>query len=104
MVRSEKDYETILAWTDASDPIAVGNAMHDMFVTDLRKDIAKIKSRVLVLGSWASYGKKEEVTQTFKTQYAELKNMELIMMDDAHHFVMLDAPAAFQAAIDRFTK
>ncbi len=47
----------------------------------------------------------EERTLAFyKRQYAALPKVEFVGIGDAGHFVMLDQPTAFGAAVDAFVK
>lgn len=52
MAGSETHLETIKQWSIKSDQWAVANGMYELSSTDLQGDIAKIRSRTLVLGSW----------------------------------------------------
>ena len=40
--------------------------------------------------------------KNFKAQYAELKGFQLVLSDNARHFVMLDDPDWFYQQVDRF--
>ena len=42
-------------WSLASDPATVGQAMYDLYTTDLRADLARIQQPALVLGTWIAY-------------------------------------------------
>jgi pimeloyl-ACP methyl ester carboxylesterase len=105
MVTSPADFEMIMGWSRKSDPVAMGNGMYDMMTTDLRGDLDKIKSPTLVLGTWIAYKQyatRDDVEKNFRTQYAKLKNYDLILSDKARHFVMLDDPEGFFQALDNF--
>ena len=106
MVTKPEDYEMILGWSKKSDRIAEGDAMYEMMTTDLRDDISKITSPTLVIGTWIGYKQygvtRAQVEANFRLQYAKLKNFQLVMSDQARHFVMLDDPAGFFAATDAF--
>src|SRR5215831_20847424 len=53
MVTSPGDFETLIQWGLASDPKTVSSAMIELLNEDLREDLSKITSPVLVLGTWA---------------------------------------------------
>ncbi len=92
-------------WGIASDKGAVAEAVFEMRTTDLRSQISKIASPVLVFATWIAYAPNQThdgITEIFKDQYAQLKNYNLIVEDKARHFVMLDDPEGFFAATDRF--
>ena len=105
MVTSPADFEMIMGWTRKSDRGAMGDAIYEMMTTDLRGDLDKITSPVLVIGTWVAYKQyatRAEVEKNFRTQYAGLKKYDFVMEDTARHFVMLDDPAGFYRAVDHF--
>ena len=107
MVTSPADFEMIMGWTRKSDRVAMGNAMYEMMTTDLRGGLDRIKSPVLVIGTWIAYKQyatREQVEKNFRAQYANLKNYDFVLEDNARHFVMLDDPEGFFRAVDHFLK
>lgn len=80
--------------------------MYDMMTTDLRDSLDKITSPTLVIGTWIGYKvygvTREQVEKNFNDQYGKLKNYQLVLSDNARHFVMLDDPEGFFAATDAF--
>ena len=105
MVTSAANFEIVSAWSKTSDIVAIANAMHDMFATDLRADVARITSPTIVIGTWIGYKEyatRDVTEKNFETQYALLKGHELILSDTARHFVMLDDPEWFYRTLDRF--
>lgn len=105
MATSATDIETIALWGEASDPATVSHAMHYLMTTDLRADISKIESPVLVLGSWIAYkdfSSRETVLGNFTKQYAALKGARIELSETGKHFLMLDEPAWFVSKIDAF--
>jgi pimeloyl-ACP methyl ester carboxylesterase len=105
MVTKQEDFEMILGWSKKSDRVAEGNAIYEMMTTDLRADLGKINSRVIVIGTWIAfkdYATRDKVEKNFRDQYAKLKSYDFILEDTARHFVMLDDPDGFFAATDAF--
>ncbi len=106
MVTKPEDFEMILGWSKKSDRIAEGDAMYEMMTTDLRDDLDKITSPTIVIGTWIAFKQygatRESVEKNFRLQYAKLKNYQLVLSDKARHFVMLDDPEGFFAAVDGF--
>lgn len=97
----------VTEWSLQSDPVAIGNAMYDLYTTDLRASIAKIKSKVHILGSWIAYkemSSREQVQKTFEDQYEKLPQKKIVLSDAAKHFLMLDDPAWFELQLDTFLK
>lgn len=104
MVTKPADFDRIMTWVKATDPLAGGDAMFDLFSHDLRDDIARIKSPTLVLGTWIAYKDyttSEEVQGRLRKQYAQLKNCQ-ITMAETRHFIMLDDPQWFYQQVDAF--
>ncbi|MBC6609531.1 alpha/beta hydrolase [Hymenobacter sp. BT507] len=96
------------AWSVASDPATVGQAMYDMYTTDLRPDVARIQQPVLVLGAWAAYkaygSTKESTRAIFEQQYAKLPQHQIEMSEAGKHFLMWDDTQWFLAQSDAFLK
>lgn len=103
---STKDQKTLIDWGLASDQKTVTDAMIELVSTDLRPELNKIETPVLVLGTWVglqSYGvTKDAATAEFKEQYAGVKDFDFAMADKARHFVMWDDPAWFNTQVDGF--
>lgn len=111
MVTKPEDVETVVSWAKTTDPTAAADAMYDMFTTDLRDDVARIQSPVLVLGTWIAYRDNDADTKTrdatlanFESQYSKLKGVKIELADHARHFIMLDDPQWFYSQIDSFLK
>ncbi len=105
MVTSDANYQMVLGWGLQSDPVAVGNAMYDLFVHDLRTDTARVTSPVLVIGTWIGlkdYTTRDAVEKNFHAQYAGVKDFRFVMAEKARHFVMLDDPEWFLQQTDSF--
>ena len=105
MVSSESDFDRLVAWGLASDRTAVADAMAELISTDLRDDIAKIKSPTLVLGTWIgykAYTDRERTEANLRGQYAKLAGVRIEVTDTAHHFIMWDDPNWMFGRIDRF--
>jgi len=98
----------VTRWGQASDPATTGQAMYDMYTTDLRPAVARIQQPVLVLGTWAGYAAygatKAGVQQVFEQQYAPVPHHTLVMSEAGKHFVMYDDPQLFFGQTDAFLK
>lgn len=94
MSRDEAKVELIRGWGRASDRHATTQAMYELFTTDLRPELAKVKSPTRVLGAWRAYepmGSTLESTRgIFEAQYAGLPGVEIAMAPEAFHFIMFD--------------
>jgi pimeloyl-ACP methyl ester carboxylesterase len=91
----------IAEWSYKSDRKTLGSTIVEMSTTDLRKDIANIKSPILVMASL--FGTKEASEKIYNEQYALLKN-KTIKVADSKHFIMYDQPQWFYNEIDAFLK
>ncbi|MEL6944180.1 MAG: alpha/beta hydrolase, partial [Bacteroidota bacterium] len=70
----------------------------DYLKLDLREDLTKISIPVTILAADKPYGK-AMVTQTYKTQYTNLADYDLIITENSAHFVMFDRPEWFMEQI-----
>lgn len=105
MASSPEHLEIIKQWGIKSDQWAVANGMYELLATDLQADIAKIRSRSLVLGSWIgmkSVTTREIVEGNFRKQFATLPGHQFAFAEKAQHFIMYDDPNWFFAQVDAF--
>lgn len=106
MATSAKDQKTLIEWGLESDQKTVADAMIELVSTDLRPELSKIETPVLVLGTWVgleTYGvTKDAATTTFKEQYSGVKHLKFVMADTSRHFVMWDDPEWFNTQVDGF--
>lgn len=81
-------------WTGASDRETTTRAMFDMFSTDLRPQLEKVRSPTLVLGVWAAYAPMGSTLDStrgiFEAQYATLPGVRIEMSEAGYHFLMFD--------------
>ena len=92
---NESAYAMILDMAETSDPETVGDAMYRLMQTDLRNDIHRIESRVLLLGASGNANSKEvrtHVRSVYQEQLTALQSVQLEMNKNAKHFIMLDDP------------
>lgn len=80
-------------------------AYHELVVTDLRAELAKISAPLTVLyiapkGLMTA----EQADAAYKNAYAAVKTLRLKRIDDSAHFIMWDQPAAFQDEVRQFLK
>jgi len=107
MVTAPEDLERVFGWGSKSDGTTVMDAMHDLIATDLRQDIARIKTPTLVLGSWYAYkdfAKRTDIENNFKMQYQKMNGVTIELADTAKHFIMLDQPTWMFERINAFLK
>ena len=92
-------------WAAAADPRVTGQALYEDLTTDIRPDLAAITTPVTLIVPWSDKGFGEERTLAFyRKQYATLPGATFVSIGDAGHFVMLDQPERFAAAVAAFLK
>jgi pimeloyl-[acyl-carrier protein] methyl ester esterase len=105
LVRNETLRQTAVDWSLASDRSAVARGMYDIMTTDLRGDLAAIQTPVtIVYANNPAIAPEAAVTAYFGGLYAPLPNHRLVKIDDTFHFVPLDNPTAFAAAVEEFLR
>lgn len=105
MVVSDKDHDRIVAWGLASHRATVTEAMTELYSADLREDLARISSPSLVLGSWAGYKPYTDRARTesiYREQFSQLRNVNIVLSDTVHHFIMFDEPQWMFEQIETF--
>ncbi|OEZ81921.1 putative aminoacrylate hydrolase RutD [Janthinobacterium sp. HH104] len=105
MASAPADVERIIGWGQRSDRETVIKAMGTLMASDLRQDVAKIKSPTLVLGTWIAYkdyAPRAAIEATFQRQYAQLPGVQIALADTARHFIMYDQPDWMVARIEQF--
>lgn len=93
-------------WGHDSDRATTADAMYSLLVTDLRSEVAGIRSPTLVLGAWASYqamGATEASARAiFQSQYAALPGVRIALSATGHHFLMWDDPQWLRGQVQAF--
>jgi pimeloyl-ACP methyl ester carboxylesterase len=94
----------LLAWSMASDRKTMADAHYQMFITDLRDDIAQIRAPTLVLVPW-DVSQPEDTATTldlYRKQYAKLTSAQVKLVKGSRHFLTFDQPIATNWAIEEF--
>lgn len=106
LVKSPEGLKTALEWSKASSQSVVARAMYDVLTTDLRGELASVTTPTTMLYPYDPVMGAPQATidQTYAGAYAALRGVRLERIDGSFHFIMLDQPAAFAAAVDRFLK
>ena len=107
MISDAKNVELIAPTCAKSDPKAVALAMYELMTIDLRNDVARIKSPVLLIGSGAfitSPEMKKTIEARYEAQVAKVPNHKVLIADKAKHFIMLDDPTFLFSAMEDFLR
>lgn len=96
--------EAALAAAIASDHRVVAQALYDDLTTDVRPGLATIAVPVTVLYPWdAAMGTPQaKIDRLYTSAYAPLQQARVERIDGSFHFIMIDQPQPFLAAVDRF--
>lgn len=96
MITDPKRLAPFMDTVAKSDRRALGDAIYEVVTTDLRDDMTKITSPVLVV--LADGGLQQQIT----SQVEPIPDHEVKVIPHAKHFVMLDDPKAFFKVVDAF--
>lgn len=92
----------VIGWTRAADMRVSGQAMYEDMTTDLRGDIAAIATPLTIVYPWSERMPQPRADAFYRAQYAKAPKVSYAPVGDSGHFVMLDQPAAFAAALTAF--
>jgi pimeloyl-ACP methyl ester carboxylesterase len=104
MVTSDAVRPALVADATSSDQATVANAFHELTVTDLRPELARISAPATVL-----FVRPPTVPLTdaqmegfYAAAFASLKGATLKRIPDSRHFIMYDAPQRFREELKTF--
>ncbi len=92
----------VKAWALAADPRVTGQALYEDMSTDLRPDMATIATPLTIVYPWNAILPKERADAVYRGAFGKAPKVTFVDIGDAAHFVMLDQPAAFAAALTAF--
>ena len=106
LVKSPEGLKAATAAAIASDPSVTGRALYDDLTTDMRGEIAAIRTPTVMLYPWdAATGAPQAAYDELYTQaYAPMTSAKVKRIDGSLHFIMLDQPAAFAAEVESFLR
>lgn len=106
MISSEAHRPAVVEMGMNSNPEVIGQALGEMYTTDLRDQIHQITNPVLVFGAWYAYkdyGATKEFTRLgYEAQLKTIPNLQFALADTAYHFVFYDEPEWFYQVVDEF--
>jgi pimeloyl-ACP methyl ester carboxylesterase len=93
----------VATWFKTADPRVSGQAMYEDLTTDLRPAMKDIATPITMVYPWGANGPTRPLADAmYKGAYADAPHVTFVAIGDAAHFVMLDQPAAFEAAVLTF--
>jgi pimeloyl-ACP methyl ester carboxylesterase len=94
--------EKVASWVAKADARVSGEAMYEDLTTDLRPDMASMRTPITLVMPYSSAMPKERAEPFYRAEYGKAPNLTLVSVADSGHFVMLDQPQAFAAAVEQF--
>ncbi len=106
MVKNADGQKLVAASSIASDRHVFVNAMYEDLQTDLRGEVANIKTPTLMIYPYDVAATKDvaKIDAVYHDAYKPMPNVTLVRIDDSRHFIMYDQPAKLDAAIEPFLK
>lgn len=106
LVKTETARPALIAAGQQSNRVTVANATYELMTTDLRPELSRIKVPVEVIYAYDPiYGVPAgDIDGQFRSAYAGLAGADFKRIDGSFHFVMLDQPEPFAAAVEAFLK
>ncbi|HYD86357.1 MAG TPA: alpha/beta hydrolase [Vitreimonas sp.] len=104
MIRTESARAQHAEYARISDRRTVANAFHELIVTDLRPELANITAPVRVLFVIPPNAPitPEQYEAYTRMSYQNLPQAEIVKVEDAWHFIMIDARERFIADVEAF--
>jgi pimeloyl-ACP methyl ester carboxylesterase len=103
-----KDAQTQIEAADmAGDRTVFAEAMYEDLLTDLRGDVAGIKTPMLLLYPYDATSQGADpakVDALYQGAYRTVPNVTMVRIDGSRHFIMYDQPAKMDAAVQGFLK
>lgn len=103
MMRDTTHLAEAVEWSRTSDPVTAGRAVAEMLTTDLRDSVAAIRAPVLLIAAGGNLPdeQRETVRPVYEAQVARVPDHRVVVAD-AGHFVMYDAPDFLFRTMDDF--
>jgi pimeloyl-ACP methyl ester carboxylesterase len=92
----------VTAWSRAADRKVVAEALYEDLTSDLRPDVAHFTRPITMLYPVPSPEAEARVRALYTQAYAADPHVKMVPIPNSYHFIMLDQPAAFRAAVDDF--
>ena len=93
----------VIGWSRAADMRVAGQAMYEDMTTDLRADMGAITTPMTIVYPWSEARMPQVRADAFyRAQYAKAPHVTYAAVGDSGHFIMLDQPLAFAAALNAF--
>jgi pimeloyl-ACP methyl ester carboxylesterase len=85
-----------------SDPDVVARATHELAVTDLRPELAKIRAPLTVVYASPDPRRQASLDRLYAASYRTKPGTKLVRVDNSGHMIMADQPKRFRALFADF--
>lgn len=104
MATEQSNKDLIAGWSQTSDATVLRNALADDLILDLRPRLSTITTPLtLIYPDYAPLGVPKGATDAqYSGAYAAVLKMKFVLVTNSLHFIMLDQPKQFDAALDSF--
>ncbi len=103
MTLSPEHWPTLKDWAIASDLRVAAQVIYENLTTDMRPALSQIRAPVTVVYAWNETNPRQEQADAFfRREFATLSVSSFTGIGSAGHFLMLDQPAQFKAALTKF--
>ncbi len=99
-VTNPDNLQRLLDAAGKSDPPTIATAIGEMFGLDLRGDLGKIAMPVLIVAATDSQLPLDKLQAAWHAQVDPIKGVDLELVGNSKHFVMLDQPDVFDKLLD----
>ena len=106
MVKNADGQKLVAAAALSSDRAVFAGAMAEDMTTDMRAEVATIKTPTLMLYPYDASAVPDvaKIDAVYQTAYKSMPNVKLVRIDDSRHFIMYDQPGKLDAAVEGFLK
>lgn len=101
MSNKPESMQALKEWGETSDQGTVATMMGELMGSDLRTEISNLTQDVTVLVPFDPQmgTEKDQVQALYEAQYEAAPNVDIEVINDSFHFIMLDQPDAFYEAV-----
>jgi pimeloyl-ACP methyl ester carboxylesterase len=92
----------VAKWSAAANQGVVAQALYEDFITDLRPEMARIKTPVTLLYPSSDAVPHARAEPLYRTAYAGVPQAKLVEVPGSYHFIMLDQPERFAKEVQTF--
>lgn len=91
-------------WGAQSDPTVAGRAIAEMLTTDIRPDVSRIHTPVLMFMAGNGMSPEQQATTLalYEGQLRTVRGARVVAAPKALHFIMIDEPTFFQETVAAF--